>query len=125
MAGQVFFRFLALGCGLAALAGCAVNPSSSLASGAGTPVSEHALMGSTAQVVSADFGQPALLRVDGPAQVWVYESSVCGLQVFLYPDATGTPRVTAAMPDNGNPESCMQSFTHSLTSAALERPAAS
>jgi hypothetical protein len=125
MAGQVFLRFLTLGCGLAVLAGCAVNPSSTSALASDTPVSEQALVGSTAQVLSADFGQPAVLRVDGQAQVWVYESAVCGLQVFLYPDAAGTPRVAAAMPDNGNAQSCMQSFTHSLTSAALERPASS
>lgn len=82
-------------------------------------------MGSTPQVLSADFGPPMLRRIDGPAQVWVYESSVCGLQVFLYPDAGGTPRVAAAVPDNGNPASCMQSFAHSITAAALERPASS
>ena len=124
MTGQVFVRFLTFGCCLAALAGCVANPSS-LASGSGTPASDQALVGSTAQVLSADFGPPALLRVDGQAQVWVYQSAVCGLQVFLYPDASGTPRVAAAMPDNGNPQSCMQSLTRSLTSAALERPASS
>ena len=125
MTGQVFVRFLTFGCCLAALAGCVANPSSLADSGSGTPASTRALVGATAQVLNADFGQPALLRVDGQAQVWVYESAVCGLQVFLYPDASGTPRVAAAMPDNGNAQSCMQSLTRSLTSAALERPASS
>jgi len=83
-------------------------------------------MGSTPQVLNADFGPPMLRRVDGPAQVWVYESAVCGLQVFLYPDAAGNPRVAAAVPDNGNAASCMQSFARpGLTSASLERPASS
>ena len=125
MAGHVVFRFLALGFGLAGLAGCAIAPTSITASAPATPASAQALMGSTPQVLNADFGPPMLRRVDGQAQVWVYESSVCGLQVFLYPDAGGTPRVAAAVPDNGNPASCMQSFAHTVTAAALERPASS
>jgi hypothetical protein len=124
MAGHVFFRFLAFGFGLAGLAGCAAAPSSY--SDSAMPGSAQALMGSTPQVLNADFGPPALRRVDGTAQVWVYQSAVCGLQVFLYPDATGNPRVAAAVPDNGNSNSCVQSFTRgSLTAAALERPASS
>jgi hypothetical protein len=124
MAGHVVFRLLAFGFGLAGLAGC-VAPSSVTSSTYAVPSSSQALMGSTPQVLNADFGQPALRRTDGQAQVWVYESAVCGLQVFLYPDAGGTPRVAAAYPDNGNPASCMQSFARSTTTAALERPASS
>lgn len=82
-------------------------------------------MGSTPQVLNADFGEPALRRTDGQAQVWVYETASCGLQVFLYPDAAGTPRVAAAVPDNGNAGACMQSLAHGMTTAALERPVAS
>lgn len=89
------------------------------------PANAQALLGSTPQVLNADFGAPLLRRTDGQAQVWVYESSVCGLQVFLYPDASGTPRVAAAVPDSGNPSACMKSFAHTLTDAALERPATS
>ncbi len=89
------------------------------------PASARALMGSTPQILNADFGPPVLRRTDGQAQVWVYESAVCGLQVFLYPDAGGTPRVAAAVPDNGDQASCMQSFAHAVTAAALERPPAS
>ena len=126
MAGHAVFRFLALGLGLAGLTACADPDSSVSASNAAMPASPQALTGTTPQVLAADFGQPMLRRVDGPAQVWVYESAVCGLQVFLYPDAAGMPRVAAAVPDNGNAASCMQSFTRpSLTSAALERPPAS
>jgi hypothetical protein len=126
MAGHVFFRFLAFGFGLAGLAGCAGAPSSLTSADAGMPANAQALMGTTPQVLNADFGPPALRRIDGSAQVWVYESAVCGLQVFLYPDATGNPRVAAAVPDNGNPTSCVQSFARSsVTAAALERPASS
>lgn len=125
MAGQVIFRFLALGCGLAGLAGCADAPPPVTAAAAPAPVSAQALVGSTAEVVNTDFGPPVLRRVDGTAQVWVYESAVCGLQVFLYPDSSGMPRVAAAVPDNGNPQSCMQSFAHGVTAAALPPPAAS
>jgi hypothetical protein len=124
MAGPSVLRFLALGFGLAALAGCA-TPSSITASQSAIPASTQALTGATAQVLNADFGAPLLLRTDGQAQVWVYQSSICGLQVFLYPDSSGTPRVAAAIPDNGDASACMKSFAHTLTDAALERPAAS
>jgi hypothetical protein len=59
------------------------------------------LIGSTATTLSAEFGQPALLRVDGTAQVWLYHSSSCGLNLILYPDASGTPRVAAASATDG------------------------
>jgi hypothetical protein len=129
MAGHVIFRFLAFGFGLAGLAGCAAVPSSNSSSFA-VPASAQALVGSTPQLLDADFGPPSLRRVDGPAQVWVYESAVCGLQIFLYPDAAGNPRVAAAVPDNGpdnsSVASCMLSFARpGLTSASLERPASS
>ena len=125
MSGREYSKYLALVCGLAGLAGCAVAPAPVTASAPVAPVSAQALLGSTPQVLNADFGPPALRRVDGQAQVWLYESAVCGLQVFLYPDASGTPRVAAAVPDSADPRSCMQSFTHSLTSVALESPASS
>jgi hypothetical protein len=67
-----------------------------------------------------------LRRMDGSAQVWLYHSAVCGLNLFLYPDANGVPRVAAAVPDVGDaPGPCMQSLEHGLTDAALEPPASS
>lgn len=78
------------------------------------------------QALNADFGQPALRRVDGQAQVWLYHSSSCGLNVFIYPDAHGVPRVAAAVADNGmDPQSCMQSLARPVAAAALERSASS
>lgn len=126
MAQRANFRILTLAGGLLALAGCA-TPNPQLAdSGPSIPSSTQGLVGSTPQVLNADFGQPMLRRVDGPAQVWLYHSQVCGLDVFLYPDASGTPRVSAAVPDNGDPVSCMQSLAaRGLTAAALARPATS
>jgi hypothetical protein len=82
------------------------------------------LVGSTPAVLNAAFGQPALLRVDGTAQVWLYHSSVCGLNLILYPDASGTPRVAAAVPDNGDAASCTESLQRGglTTDAAAEHP---
>jgi hypothetical protein len=125
MVGRVTFRFLVLGCGLMALSACAVSPTQTADAPQAIPVTAQALVGSTPEVLDADFGVPALRRVDGTAQVWLYHSTVCGLNVFLYPDANGTPRVAAAVPDNGDPASCMQSLTHGVTAAGLERPASS
>lgn len=125
MAGRIVFRFLGLCCGLAALSACAAPPEAVTSSIVPVPTSALALVGSTPQVLNADFGAPVLRRVDGVAQVWLYHSQVCGLNVFLYPDANGIPRVAAAVPDNGNPASCMQSLAHGTTAAALERQASS
>jgi hypothetical protein len=72
------------------------------------------LVGATPQSLSAAFGRPAILRVDGAAQVWLYHDAGCGLNLVLYPDGTGTPRVAMASPteDGGDAAAC---------SAALER----
>lgn len=124
MAKRVFLRMLTCAGGLGLLSACAV-PNPQIASSS-FPFSEQALKGSTPQVLDADFGQPVLRRVDGPAQVWLYHSASCGLNVFLYPDAHGVPRVAAVVPDNGSdPQSCMQSLVKPTTAAALERNASS
>lgn len=118
-------RFFAICCGLAGLAGCADTPAGPVVAAPVVPVSAQALVGSTPQVLSSDFGPPELRRVDGAAQVWLYRSADCGLQLFLYPDAAGTPRVTAALPDGTNAPGCLQSFSHGVTAVALESPAPS
>jgi len=120
--------FLGLGTLLCGLAGCA-SPAPQAKSGLLTfmqaPIATQGLIGSTPQVLNAEFGQPSLLRVDGPAQVWLYHSSVCGLNLILYPDASGTPRVATAVPDNDDPARCMQSLQRNTTTADLDRPASS
>jgi hypothetical protein len=119
-----YFQPAGMLCLFFGLAACAPT---SLQTAALTPppaalASPQSLMGSTPAVLSAEFGTPILRRVDGTAQVWLYHSDVCALNLILYPDHAGTPRVTMAVPDNGNPASCMASLQHSITAAALERP---
>jgi hypothetical protein len=84
------------------------------------------LIGSTPQVLDAEFGQPTLLRVDGTAQVWLYHSASCGLNLFLYPDASGVPRVTLATSADGSPTigDCPTSLEQSHIDAATTLPAA-
>jgi hypothetical protein len=118
-------------CLLALLAGCATPASQTLAPALAVtlqqaPITNAAgLIGSTPAVLNAEFGPPVLLRMDGTAQVWLYHSSVCGLNLILYPDAAGTPRVAAAVPDNSDAGTCTASLQRNTVSAALERPAAS
>lgn len=89
-------------------------------------ISQQALTGATTQMLNADFGQPLLRRTDGPVQVWLYQTPTCNLDVFLYPDANGNPRVRQVLADDGaNPQSCMQSLTRNTMSAALEHNPAS
>ena len=125
MAKWPAFTFVTSAAALALLSACAA-PGSQTASLAAPLVSEQALKGASPQVLNADFGAPMLRRVDGPAQVWLYRSASCRMNVFLYPDANGVPRVAAVVPDAGdNPQSCMQSLEKPTTTAALERRASS
>jgi hypothetical protein len=97
-----------------------VSPNASLASA-------QNLIGSTPAVLDAEFGQPALLRVDGTAQVWLYHASGCGLNLILYPDTSGVPRVAMVTAADGSdePASCTASLLQAHVDAALEHPAAS
>ncbi len=72
------------------------------------PVNQQALLGATPQLLESEFGQPTLLRVDGTAQVWLYHAPDCGLNLILYPDNAGTPRVAMAAPtdDGGDAATC-------------------
>jgi hypothetical protein len=76
------------GCSAAAppLANTAANP---------TPIT---LIGTTIGGLQAELGRPALQRVDGSAQVWLYHSTVCRLNLILYPGPNGAPQVSAATP---------------------------
>lgn len=124
---------------LSALGACAMPPQSG---GMNDTVSElpQNLIGSTPGVLNAEFGRPALLRVDGTAQVWLYHAAGCGLDLFLYPDAAGVPRVVMATTADGSqavgscPADLAQSHidavsnmptTASLRPPALERHASS
>jgi hypothetical protein len=98
---------------LALVAGCAqpqAVTTSNLNNYAPPPVNPATLLGSTAAVLNAEFGRPVLRRIDGSAQVWLYHSEVCGLNLILYPDSAGVPRVAAAVPDSSDPVSCMASL---------------
>lgn len=88
--------------------------------------SEQALQGATPGVLTAAFGPPMLRRVDGTAQVWLYQSPSCNLDVFLYPGPDGTPHVTRLLPDNGvKLPNCLQGLARPTTAAALARNATS
>ncbi len=110
---------------LSLVAGC-VQPQAVTASNVNNftppPVNPAALVGSTPAVLNAEFGQPVLRRIDGTAQVWLYHSAVCGLNLILYPDSAGVPRVAAAVPDSSDPISCMASLQRV---AVLEHPSSS
>ena len=127
MARRITLQFLGAVCGTILLAGCADLPTQSVQTGAGAPpvLTAGNLVGATPAALNAAFGQPALLRVDGSAQVWLYHSPVCGLNLILYPDSTGVPHVAAAVPDNGDAARCTLSLEHPTTAAALEPPASS
>jgi hypothetical protein len=112
---------------VAGLAACAPQDGAdpaAIAAGA-APLPAFGLIGATPATLDAAFGQPALRRVDGTAQVWLYHSPVCALNLILYPDPSGTPRVAAAVPDDNDPARCAASLAHPAIAAALEPPATS
>jgi hypothetical protein len=127
-------RFVSL-MALSLLAGCGAPAQTASNLQYLTPPPAQPLIGSTPTTLSAEFGQPALLRVDGAAQVWLYHSTSCGLNLVLYPDAAGTPRVAmVSTADGGSVAStdCTASLQQahfdatmnpSATSAALQAPA--
>ena len=123
MAKRFCLRFFLISLGLGCLSACADQ------SAVHTYVpnfSEQALKGATPQILNADFGPPMVRRTDGPAQVWLYQTATCNLDVFLYQDASGTPRVTSVLPDGGGSlHNCLRGLGQSTTAVALEHNAAS
>lgn len=115
-------RIVAVGMGLIALTSCVGPSPQTVSAPPAAPVDMQALKGATPDVLDADFGAPALRRTDGTAQVWLYHSSVCGMDVFLYPDSAGTPRVAAVLPDSTNGPNCLASFAGGATALALQLP---
>jgi len=113
--------------GMAGLAACApTGPQADSLTFIQAPVDAQGLVGSTPQILSAEFGKPAILRVDGTAQVWLYHTAGCGLNLILYPDSSGTPRVAFVTPtsDSTLPAQCTGSLQRAHV-AGLERPTAS
>jgi hypothetical protein len=55
-------------------------------------------MGASTMAVKAMLGRPKLRRIDGHAQVWLYDSPLCRLNLILYPGSTGAPVVALASP---------------------------
>lgn len=113
--------FLALG----SLIGCATpgQPADNALTFKQAPIDAAGLVGATPAILNAEFGQPSLRRVDGSAQVWLYHSTACGLNLVLYPDSSGIPRVAVAQPtaDSTNPGNCTIALQHAHVDAALER----
>ncbi|HTJ90540.1 MAG TPA: hypothetical protein VL356_10235 [Acidocella sp.] len=123
MAQQALFHLAVAAVAMMLLPGCTVTQTPS--AGLESSVNDAELLGATPATLSSAFGPPELRRVEGNAQVWLYHSPICGLDLILYPDHRGTPRVAMAVPNNGNPASCTASLRHELTDAAWEHPSSS
>lgn len=105
------------------LTGCAAPGTQDAAGGPSfiqMPGESQGLVGATPQYLSAAFGQPAILRVDGTAQVWLYHAGDCGLNLILYPDSAGTPRVAMAAPtdDGSDINACSAALARAHVAAA-------
>ena len=123
MAQQAVFQLMVVAAAVLILSGC--TQMSLQSSDLATSRNAGELVGATPATLSSAFGPPSLRRVDGTAQAWLYHSAVCGLNLILYPDRSGTPRVALAVPDNGDPVSCTASLRRDLTDAALEHATSS
>ncbi|HEX7388606.1 MAG TPA: hypothetical protein VF286_00750 [Acidiphilium sp.] len=68
--------------------------------------------------LQAELGQPFLRRIDGPAQIWLYNSQVCRLDVIFYPGSAGQPQVALArpMPRGVSQASCLASLEQNRAS---------
>lgn len=104
-------RFVALTCAMAALAGCASGPArpapvlaGPAASGPAFPAVQvgGALVGQSAQMLLALFGQPALDVREGSARKLQFLGQSCILDAYLYPRGRGeavVSHVDARLPD--------------------------
>lgn len=61
----------------------------------GPPASAAALLGARPEQLLGRFGPPALRREEGGAQVWLYMTPACQLDLVLYPEG-GAMRVAHA-----------------------------
>lgn len=52
-------------------------------------IDNQPLEGLGSDAVRKQFGAPALIRHEPPAEIWQYRSTTCVLDLFLYPAATG------------------------------------
>lgn len=105
------------------LAGCARQGAFGSADvSANAVTSTRSLIGATPSALEASLGRPWLRRNDGGAEVWLYRSGTCRLDVFLYrargAAAGGDPRVSSATPmPHGIPaRSCLASLERRTTS---------
>ncbi|HQT66950.1 MAG: hypothetical protein B7Z78_12030 [Rhodospirillales bacterium 20-60-12] len=103
--------------GLALIAGCAAPPTPVVGAAAGPSV-PVTLVGDSPALVTATLGEPALRRVEGPSQVWLYASPLCRMNVFIFPGADGKPLVAAASPIEPavNPANCLASLERTTSS---------
>lgn len=84
---------------VALLAGCAAtSPKQTRATAmqAAQNKGTDGLLGATSATLRSELGQPALVRHDGPAEVWLYRSPACTVDIILYTDgSTGGARVAS------------------------------
>jgi hypothetical protein len=82
------------------LAGCASGAAEQRPSGAATapaprytPVGLEGVLGRTAAVLQAEFGQPELDVREGSARKLQFASQICVLDTYLYPPKAGGPAI--------------------------------
>ena len=109
----------------ALLAGCATPaPAPRLAQATQSQAPPTQLIGASSAVLRAALIPPILRRHDGPADVWLYDSQLCRLEVVLYRGAGGSKLVSLAqpMPASVQLSACMASLQRaSLNRTSLQR----
>jgi hypothetical protein len=101
------------------LAGCATQaPAPSANKAALAAPSPVHLIGATSGLLRASLIPPVLRRQDGSAEVLLYNSQICRLEVVLYPGAGGGKLVSLAqpMPRTVHLSACMASLQRNGTS---------
>jgi hypothetical protein len=65
------------------------------------------LIGLSAEALEALLGPPAVRRPEGPAQIWSWEGSGCGLAVVLAQTTAGFTALTARATPDGSGQTCV------------------
>lgn len=84
------------------------------------------LVGVSSVALRSELGQPVLVRHDGPAEVWLYRSPACAVDIILYADG-GTGGAHVARVDarpllaGGLGEGCLAGLKASNGAGTLAR----
>lgn len=86
------------------------------------PATASELLGAGPEVLRRRLGEPALRRIEGTAEIWLYAGPACALDLVLYPERGGLrvahAAARAAGAENRTEAECLRELGHASPRAA-------